>query len=393
MAPLLRGSPAFPCVGSGLALEPRQADANYFRCGGASGQCIAVAQRCNGVEECADASDEVECDYAPCVTVGGPDRFGSCRLPFEYAGHTFHSCTRMDSPTGEAWCPTDVDAVGRYVSYAASGLCGPGCPPPLAAEAARSGLCDGPRRDSGHCAPPPSPPPSPPSPPPSPVSLLVLQALPGSSGAASALLLSLLAVLAMLAAALAGAGCWLVRKRSTIENLAADWESMRGHATVSAAARSSPASKKPHSDSRPITAVSSDDAATGGEEDEWYYLDASRRQVGPLPEQALRGLRRERSAVGRRAGVERAPGCVDSDRAGVERVNRRGEWVRAWAGGWGGGPVMSLYLGVGFFKRAHLSTRRAFRAPARVSKIALYLLTFLIAARWARGYLIPSGTS
>ena len=287
VAPLMRGSPAFPCVGSGLALEPRQADANYFRCGGASGQCIAAVQRCNGVHECADASDEAECDYAPCVTVGGPDRFSACRFPFEYAGHTFRSCTRMDSPTGEAWCPTDVDAVGRYMSYAASGLCGPGCPAPLAAEATRSGLCDGLTGDNGHCAPPPSPPPSPPSPPPSPVSLLGLQALPGSSGTASALLPSLLAVLAMLAAVLAGAGCWLVRKRSTIENLAADWESMRGHATASAV-RSPSASTKPHG------AVSSDGAAAppvSGEDDEWYYLDASRRQVGPLPEQALRGLR------------------------------------------------------------------------------------------------------
>ena len=87
----------------------------------------------------------------------------------------------------------------------------------------------------------------------------------------------------MLAAALAGVGCWLVRKRSTVENLAADWESMRGHAT---------ASTKPHSDPcLHTTTVSGDGAATGGEEDEWYYLDVAQRQVGPLPVQALLGLR------------------------------------------------------------------------------------------------------
>ena len=59
------------CVGSGKTLAPATSDDNYFRC--REDGCVPAAQRCNGVAECADGSDEAACDFQPCVTVGGPD--------------------------------------------------------------------------------------------------------------------------------------------------------------------------------------------------------------------------------------------------------------------------------------------------------------------------------
>ena len=72
-------------------------------------------------------SDEVDCDFSPCVTTEGPDKYNECRFPFEYAGRTFSSCTRMDSVTGEPWCPTDLDVGRRYKNFKWTGTCGPGC--------------------------------------------------------------------------------------------------------------------------------------------------------------------------------------------------------------------------------------------------------------------------
>ena len=131
-------------------------DHNYFRC--REDGCVPAAQRCNGIAECADGSDEASCDFQPCVTVGGPDTFAECRLPFQYNGKLLHTCTRVDAADGKAWCPTDISEAGEYNDYRRSGVCGPGCPMPAAAEEPSSGRCGGGKHLSNvHCAPPPAP--------------------------------------------------------------------------------------------------------------------------------------------------------------------------------------------------------------------------------------------
>ena len=182
IAPLLRGGDQFPCgaargrdhdesTGDGQSSVP----ASVFRCthglGGGDTLCVTSAQRCNGVQECPDGSDERGCGYAPCVTIDGPDVHAECRIPFVYNGQTFQSCTRVDSIDGKPWCPTDLDARGRYSSLARSGACGPMCRLPRADEGPlNTGLCGGKRASSagghhgghpGHCLTPPSPPPRP----------------------------------------------------------------------------------------------------------------------------------------------------------------------------------------------------------------------------------------
>ena len=277
VAKLMRGNRAFPCIGSGLGLAEGTSNAEYFRCGRTSkkgvaheaGLCLAAAQRCNGAHECSDASDEVDCDFSPCVTVDGPDAYNECRLPFEYAGRTFSSCTRMDSATRDAWCPTDLDVGRRYKAYSSTGTCGPGCPAPDPAEVLRSGLCDDLGGGEGHCAPPPSPPPSPPSPPSPPLSTLNV-GLPASAGTVPAI-----PMLGLLAIGLAAGGAWLLRNRNNSEKLMSDWQAMQGNA------RRAP---------EPDNAVALPIAPRM--DPEWWYLDATRQEVGPLPEPAIRSLRK-----------------------------------------------------------------------------------------------------
>jgi endoglucanase len=273
---LMRGNRAFPCIGSGLGLTEGASNAEYFRCGKTSkkgsaheaGQCLAAAQRCNGVHECPDSSDEADCDFTPCVTVDGPDTYSECRLPFKYAGRTFSSCTRMDSATGDAWCPTDLGVGQRYRAYPSTGTCGPGCPAPDPAEALSSGLCDDLGGGEGHCAPPPSPPPSPPSPPSPPLSTLS-GGMPAGSGTVPALVM-----LGLLAAGLAAGGVWLLRNRTKSEELSSDWQVMQGKVRP-----------LPEHDNAVALRVA---PSTGLE---WWYLDETRQEVGPLAEPAIRGLR------------------------------------------------------------------------------------------------------
>lgn len=220
-----------------------------FRCGDARNGtpiCLHAQQACNGVYECPDHTDErrgacasraayeaaiavgtadkesgneasggggggdggppvapeVEPLSPPCLTVAGQDVLRPCVLPFTYRGARFTGCSLDDAIDGRAWCPTAVDASGRYSSFDRWGVCGPGCAKETGRRLHRDGCSHVQRQAEGHeegqaegqaegpaegaellkhCAPPPSPPPTPPEPPaapppPPPASLAALGA-------------------------------------------------------------------------------------------------------------------------------------------------------------------------------------------------------------------------
>jgi len=90
LAPALRGLPAFKCLAQPLA--------QHFRCADGS-ECVLKQHVCNGVYECSDHSDEMDCTGAqrPCVTVAGDHAGHSCALPFVYNGFEYDGCTSVDA--------------------------------------------------------------------------------------------------------------------------------------------------------------------------------------------------------------------------------------------------------------------------------------------------------
>ena len=83
-----------------------------------------------------------------------------------------------------------------------------------------------------------------------------------------------LVMLGLLAAGLAAGGVWLLRNRTKSEELSSDWQAMQGKVRQPAE----------HDSAIALGVVPS----TGTE---WWYLDETRQEVGPLPEPAIRGLR------------------------------------------------------------------------------------------------------
>jgi len=84
-----------------------------------------------------------------------------------------------------------------------------------------------------------------------------------------------LIMLGLMAAGLATGCCsggvgLLWRRRANSEKLLSDWEMMQGNA------------QRPPVESLPVAPST---------EPEWWYLDETRQQVGPLAETAIRGLR------------------------------------------------------------------------------------------------------
>ena len=290
MPTLLRGQAAFTCNGQD------ESSAAVFRCGagkdGAS-LCIASVQRCNGVWECPDHSDEAGCNFSPCVTTAGPDTFSACRLPFFYNGKSFRACTRMDAQTGEPWCPTDVDPFGSYSSYAHSGVCGPGCPMPADDEDV-TGLCGTDQPDPNrHCAPPPSPPPTPPPPPEA--FALVAHLLPMAKEPSTFLWLG---GLTFFAAAMAALGRFVIHREQGLAGLSADWETFTRKSSQTNTLTGQPqGSEKSKRDTcqhlmvgRSTNPGNEIDLGVG-EDAEWWYLDAQDEQIGPLPAESVRTLR------------------------------------------------------------------------------------------------------
>ncbi|KAL1530709.1 hypothetical protein AB1Y20_001608 [Prymnesium parvum] len=282
---LMRGSKPFPSRSFGKEVGLHEVGGSVLRCrtsSSAGGEPLALAsvQRCNGVAECSDHSDEEGCRFSPCVTIGGPDAYKSCRFPFFYNGRSFKACTMMDAQTAEPWCPTDLDPSGSYSDYTRSGVCGPACPKPPRGEDA-AGLCGSSSSDPNkHCAPPPSPPPAPPSPPPA----FQLAARVGGHGGSMAALLAALALLSLL---LGGVGVYTLRRErwlAGLAGLAAEWEAFTQKASSQQAARVAEASRQP-----PRVRG----AAVGGAPPaEWWYLDEQDRQYGPLSAESVIELHR-----------------------------------------------------------------------------------------------------
>ena len=64
-------------------------------------------------------------DVLVCETNGGDDANQQCVFPFSYEGVTYEHCTSVGN-NGTAWCSTEVDENGEYVS-GKWGSCGSGC--------------------------------------------------------------------------------------------------------------------------------------------------------------------------------------------------------------------------------------------------------------------------
>ena len=94
--------------------------------------------------------------------------------------------------------------------------------------------------------------------------------MPAGSGTVPALVM-----LGLLAAGLAAGGVWLLRNRTKSEELSSDWQVMQGKVR-----------QLPEHDNAVALGVA---PSTGPE---WWYLDETRQEVGPLPEPAIRGLRK-----------------------------------------------------------------------------------------------------
>ncbi|KAL1499731.1 hypothetical protein AB1Y20_012418 [Prymnesium parvum] len=107
LAPLLRARPSFAC-----ASPPARA---HFACA-SGGLCVLREQKCNGLHECADESDETHCDGArPCLTTAGED----CALPFVYNGFEYATCTLVDAAA--AWVSVGAGRCARgFVAAAAA---------------------------------------------------------------------------------------------------------------------------------------------------------------------------------------------------------------------------------------------------------------------------------
>eukprot|EP00965_Chrysotila_dentata_P107570 3554081-Pleurochrysis_carterae.AAC.1 len=108
LRPLLVGRPAFRCLPTPLAQHLRCADSD-------ENECVLTAHRCNGFYECTDRSDEAGCDRSqlPCLTVSGDDAGRECKLPFNYNGFPYSTCTLVDafesfSHVGEGRCAAGV---------------------------------------------------------------------------------------------------------------------------------------------------------------------------------------------------------------------------------------------------------------------------------------------
>jgi hypothetical protein len=93
--------------------------------------------------------------------------------------------------------------------------------------------------------------------------------MPAGSGTVPALVM-----LGLLAAGLAAGGVWLLRNRTKSEELSSDWQVMQGKVRP-----------LPEHDNAVALRVA---PSTGLE---WWYLDETRQEVGPLAEPAIRGLR------------------------------------------------------------------------------------------------------
>lgn len=93
--PMLSGVVSFRCP-EGLL------PSNLHRCSDqGANECILRDQRCNGVFECRDRSDERMCDgvQRPCSTDTGRE----CVFPFTYNSFRYDGCTQVDAP--QAWLP------------------------------------------------------------------------------------------------------------------------------------------------------------------------------------------------------------------------------------------------------------------------------------------------